>query len=291
MRTSRVTLGVFGAGPEVSTRLRRVPTSTLEGPAGRVGGTSDEPRYPINSVDNALRLLLFFRERRLLRVSEASESLGVVRSTAHRLLAMLQYHGFVQQDPVSKAYRAGPSLLDIGLSAVREMDIRRHLRPYLERLSVEVGETVHLMELQGADAVFLDSVETSRALRTSSRVGRSYPAHTTSGGKVLLAELAPEQLAALYPADRLSAVTERTIRTRKDLFRELDLVRSRGYGTNRGESEEDVAAVGVPLRDAFGRARAAIAVSGPVSRLGDDDVSKIAEAARRIAAEASVALL
>lgn len=286
-----MSLDIFGSAAEASTRLRRVPKPPRQGRPVRVGGTADEPRYPINSVDNALRLLLFFRERPLLRVAEASESLGVVRSTAHRLLAMLQYHGFVQQDPVSKAYRAGPSLVDIGLSTVREMDLRRHLRPYLERLSLEVGETVHLMELHGADAIFLDSVETSRALRTSSRVGRSYPAHTTSGGKVLLAELPPAQLAELYPAEHLSTVTDRSIRTLKGLLQELDLVRSRGYSTNRGESEVDVAAIAVPLRDAFGQARAAIAVSGPVSRLGDDDAPTIAEAASRIAAEASVSLL
>ncbi|MFN2628399.1 MAG: IclR family transcriptional regulator [Gaiellaceae bacterium] len=251
---------------------------------------SGEPRYPISSVDNALKLVLMFRERPLIRVAEASESLGVVRSTAHRLLAMLQYHGLVQQDPETKAYMAGPALIDIGLSVVREMDIRGHLRPYLAKLSAELGETTQLMILQGADVLFIDSVESSQALRTSSRIGRSYPAHTTSGGKVLLAELTEQRLRSLYPSEKLPGPTPRATTRRGDLFKELERVRKDGYGTNRGESEPDVAAVAVVVRDTFGEARAAIALSAPLSRLTEADVPRVAAVLRRVADEAATQL-
>lgn len=249
-----------------------------------------EPRYPISSVDNALKLVLMFRERPLIRVAEASESLGVVRSTAHRLLAMLQYHGLVQQDPESKAYMAGPALIDIGLSVVREMDIRRHLRPYLTKLSAELGETTQLMILQRADVLFIDSVESTQALRTSSRIGRSYPAHTTSGGKVLLAELTEQRLRSLYPSEKLPGPTPRATTRRAELFKELERVRNDGYGTNRGESEPDVAAVAVVVRDTFGEARAAIALSAPLSRLAESDVPRVAGVLRRVADEAATQL-
>jgi DNA-binding IclR family transcriptional regulator len=77
------------------------------------------PAYPIASVDNALRLLMLFRDTPRVRLSEASEHLGVAHSTAHRLMAMLAYHGFVRQEPGSRAYLAGPALVEIGLAAVR----------------------------------------------------------------------------------------------------------------------------------------------------------------------------
>lgn len=234
-----------------------------------------------------MRLLLMFRDRPLIRVAEASESLGVVRSTAHRLLAMLQYRGLVQQDPQTKAYLAGPALVDIGLSVVREMDIRRHLRPYLEQLSSELGETVQLVVLEDASTLFIDSVESQQALRTSSRVGRSYPAHTTSGGKVLLAQLPADRLRELYPSQQLTALTPRSVKRRAELFRELDRVREQGYGTNRGESEPDVAAVAVAVINAFGNVRAAIAVSAPLSRLDEAAVPGIAATLRRVADQAA----
>lgn len=253
----------------------------------RARAADSGPRYPINSVDNALRLLLMFREHRLIGVAQASETLGVGRSTAHRLLAMLQSRELIQQDPVTKAYASGPALVDMGLSIVRQMDIRQHLRPYLEQLSRELGETVHLMVLEEASALFLDSVESSKALRTSSRIGRAYPAHTTSGGKALLAELPPARLMQLYPSERLRQLTSQSLRTRPQLLRELERVRQQGYATNRSESEPDVAAVAVVLRNVFGEPRAAIAVSAPLVRLDEERAPAVAKAIAAVAERAS----
>src|SRR5215475_12021196 len=79
----------------------------------------ERPAYPIASVDKALRLLMLFREQTTVRLSEASAHLGVAHSTAHRLLAMLAYHGFVRQERDTKAYVAGPALIEVGLAVVR----------------------------------------------------------------------------------------------------------------------------------------------------------------------------
>jgi IclR family acetate operon transcriptional repressor len=55
------------------------------------------PPYPIQSVDYALQLLLILKRDGVLRVSEAAAELGVARSTAHRLISMLRFRGFVEQ--------------------------------------------------------------------------------------------------------------------------------------------------------------------------------------------------
>src|SRR6201988_3819248 len=60
------------------------------------------PAYPIASVNNALLLLLLFREQPRVRLTDACKYLGGAHSTAHRLLAMLAHHGFVQQEPVTR---------------------------------------------------------------------------------------------------------------------------------------------------------------------------------------------
>jgi len=190
---------------------------------------------------------------------------------------MLEYHGFIEQDADTKAYRSGPSLTAIGLAIVHAMDIRVQLRPGLEQLRDELDETVHLLVLQGADVLFLDSVESSRALRTSSRIGRTYPAHTTSGGKALLAELSPERLAELYPDGTLKPGTENSLKTMDELHRELRLISERGYGSNRGESEPDVAAVAVTVKGSLSTP-AAIAVSAPLSRLSEKQEPAVAKA-------------
>ena len=243
------------------------------------------PGYPIASVDNALTLLALLGERDRLRVADAAEALGASRSTAHRLLAMLEYHGFAQQDPATRAYLPGPALIEVGLSALRSMDLRTLARPLLEALSEEVGETVHLVALQDASVMFVDSVETSRSLRIGSRVGQRMPAHCTAAGKAILAQLAPAELERLYPGGRLERLTARSLRTMDELLAELDEMRERGFATNFGQSEDEVAAVAVAVPSRPGHPRAAITVSAPLTRLTEADVPRIAAAALRAADE------
>jgi IclR family transcriptional regulator, acetate operon repressor len=261
---------------------------TREGPCDTVSAVKNTvpktPSYPIESVDNALKLLRILRERTHIRVSEASSSIGVARSTAHRLLAMLQHHGFVRQDPFSRAYVAGPALLDFGLAILRHRDIRAQARPFLEALSREVGETVHLITLQGREVLFLDCVESVRAVRVGNRTGLVLPAHCTSAGKVLLAALPPERLRALYPEEGLPGLTRRSIRTRARLERELRLVHKRGYATNFGETEEDIGSVGVLIQDRQRTPRAALSVAAPTSRLTGKAIAAMGKAALRTAA-------
>jgi DNA-binding IclR family transcriptional regulator len=225
-----------------------------------------KPSYPITSVDNALKLLRMFGERRSIRVSEASTELGVVRSTAHRLLAMLQYHGFIEQDPDTKLYYPGPVLMDVALAAFREVDIRGSLRPLLESVAEEFQETVHLVTIHGKEVQFLDCVESPRNLRTSSRVGVALPAHCTAAGKVLLADLSTEQVRDIYPEPKLEQRTPESLARREDLEQELVAIRKTGYAVQIGESESDVAGVAALVRST-GRLRSAMAVTAPRSRL------------------------
>jgi DNA-binding IclR family transcriptional regulator len=244
---------------------------------------SSGPRYPIESVDNALKLLLMLRDRPAISVSEVSEDLSVAPSTAHRLLAMLVHHGFVRQDPATKAYAAGPVLAEISFAALRDSDIRPKARPFIEELVREVGETVHLVVLNGTQVLFTDCVEGNRALRAGSRVGTRLPAHCTAGGKVLLAELPDDQIRQLYRDKELEQLTSRSVSTLTGLLARIDETRRHGYALNDGESEQELRAVAVAIRDAVGRLRAAITLSAPEYRLPPDQVPDVVAAMRRTA--------
>ncbi|HZR39895.1 MAG TPA: IclR family transcriptional regulator [Ktedonobacteraceae bacterium] len=237
-----------------------------------------KPNYPIESVDNALQLLLLFRKHKAISVSEASRMIEVAPSTAHRLLAMLQYHGFVSQDPTTRLYAAGPALIDIGLSVIRGMDLRGQALPFMQQLCQEVGETVHLAVLQGSMVLFLESIECEKVIRVSSRIGVSLPACCTAAGKAMLAEISLERLHELYAESELPTLTPHSLRTRADLECELQCVRERGYATNFEESEPDLSALAAVILDRHGQARASITVSAPVSRMNDEQVVRIAQA-------------
>jgi DNA-binding IclR family transcriptional regulator len=236
------------------------------------------PAYPIGSVENALRLLLLFAEQSEARVADVSEFLGVARSTAHRLLAMLVAYEFVEQDPETRAYRAGSALVQIGLVASQNLDFRSHVRPFMEKLAGETRETAHIVILRGRDAFFIDSVESTQAVKTGSRIGISYPAHATAAGKALLAELPRESLLDLYPHEQLQTVGGKTIGRRSRLEQELERVRRLGFGTNVGETDAEVSAVAAVVRNSAGRARCALTVAAPTSRMTDEKLGLLAAA-------------
>jgi DNA-binding IclR family transcriptional regulator len=236
------------------------------------------PAYPIASVNNALLLLLLFREQPRVRLTDACKYLGVAHSTAHRLLAMLAHHGFVQQEPVTRAYIAGPALVEVGLAVVGSLNVREQARPIMEELAAELAETVHLGVLEGTQVRYVDGVESERALRVVTRTGTLAPAHCTSLGKALLAQMTDEQVSELYPtsAEPFVARTDKSITTQAGLLKELAKARGRGYAVNAGETEDDVGSVAIAFRDFAGRP-AAVAVAAPTSRLSAQRISRIGQ--------------
>jgi DNA-binding IclR family transcriptional regulator len=237
------------------------------------GGARDDaldPRAGVGAVENALRLLQLYREREVLGVSETARLLSVGRSTAHRLLTTLRAHGFVVQD-CSRAYRVGPALRELGAAIADSGVMRARYRVYMQALCDELGETVNLVALRGTDAVFVDSVETSRPLRVAGREGVVLPAYAVSAGKALLAALTVDVLRELYADDALTPLTERTLRSRTALEAELETVRQRGYAVNVGESERGITAAACAIPGLAAGERLAIAVSAPSSRVHDDD--------------------
>jgi DNA-binding IclR family transcriptional regulator len=234
-------------------------------------------------VGNALRLLLLLRKRKELRVTECATELGVARSTAHRMLVMLEHYGFLQRAPGGRSYRSGEALLALGLSAVNNLDIRARARPFMESLRDRVDETIALVLLEGRNVRFVDAVETTRALRVGGQVGLLLPAHATSAGKAILAAMAPSALRELYPDDALPGRAGAPLATRTQLEEDLAEVRRTGYAVAYNESDVDIGAVGVTIPDGPHHGRAALAIAAPASRLTPQLTQTWAQAARETA--------
>ncbi|HTW15600.1 MAG TPA: IclR family transcriptional regulator [Nocardioides sp.] len=225
------------------------------------------PTYAIASVDHALRLATMLQLEGSLTVADAAERLGVARSTAHRLLQMLVYRDFAVQDD-RRGYHAGPVLQLAEHSRSRTARLRSAALPHLRRLVEAVGESANVTIRTGAEARFIASVESGQALRVTSREGMVFPAHRTSGGLLLLAELPPSELAALYAAsdDRAGGDAEADRPDLPRLRSELARIRKQGFAVNQGRSEKGVVAVGVPVRSGDGTAMACVSVSMPSVR-------------------------
>ncbi|MCQ4213352.1 IclR family transcriptional regulator [Streptomyces longispororuber] len=222
------------------------------------------PPYPIASVDHALRAATVLQLEGGASVSQIAERLGVARSTAHRILAMLVYRDFAVQGE-DRIYRAGPVLELATHSQSLVSRLRAAALPHLHRIVALLEETANLTVRTGDTVRFIASVECAQALRVGSREGMVFPAHRTTAGLLLLADLSDEELAEVYAAERYR---ERPAE-RPDpgqLRTELRKVRRNGFAVNKGRSERGLVAVGVPVRDREGAALAGLSVSLPSVR-------------------------
>ncbi|HKP05725.1 MAG TPA: IclR family transcriptional regulator [Microbacterium sp.] len=233
------------------------------------------------SVHKALVLAKMLLDVESLGVTEAAVALGVNASTAQRLLATLTADGFaVRRD--DRRYVVGPFLRSEEY-APTSLPISGQLRPYLERLFERTGETVHVATLVGIRIQHLDGIEASHhSLRFGLRTGVWLPAHITSGGKALLAQLSDPEVEARY---RMALAGPRGQRLDVDLpsLREqLDDVRDTGIGWNFEESEPGLAAMAVAVILADGQ-RAALSVALPVARFTKEKGERWAADLREIA--------
>ncbi len=252
------------------------------------GQDEPSPTYPIGSVDSALRLLLIICGRQQLRVAEASEELGVARSTAYRLLQMLQFHGFVRQDQSSKAYVAGPVLFDMGLQIVRNLDIRSHARHFLEDAQQASEETVQLYALQHDGLLAcIDAVESPRPVRVGGNVGAMVGAFTSAPGRAVLALMSSTQVADVQ---RRSTSRSAGSRSLASIDRDLKAAREHGYAVQMGEEETGVSAVASAIADGRGNAAFAVMIAVPSSRFDVDAARRLGRIVHDCASSISVAL-
>ena len=227
---------------------------------------SNRPSGP-TSVDNALQLIRLLVEHRALRVSEAADLLGVAPSTAHRLLSALCQQGFAEQAGRGAPYLPGPVLREVGHGAAAGFDLRLALRPALEWLAEQTGETVSACVLEGHHVRFVDGIESHQIVRVADRVGVLMPAHATAAGKAMMAQLSDYELERRFAGRGLERRTGNTVQGWQELRRELANVRRAGFAMNVREGTHGVSAVGVAVTDTVGAPVASVNVALPSTRM------------------------
>jgi DNA-binding IclR family transcriptional regulator len=245
-------------------------------------GTSFATRNRVQSLDRALEILKLLGSEPEMRVTDLARRLEVHKSTAFRLLATLQEHGLVEQNPVSEKYRLGYGLVRLAGSVVGELDLARAARPILEQLAIRTSETVNLAILQGDQVVNIDQIAAPHLVVNVNWVGKQTPLHCTSNGKVLLAYL-PEDERGTLLGRPLHRFTPRTITDPRTLEKQLRRVVDDGYAFTLEELELGLNAVAAPVRGSDGAVRAAVSVAGPSYRVTPHRLQELGEMVKEAA--------
>ncbi|SDD22763.1 transcriptional regulator, IclR family [Geodermatophilus telluris] len=248
----------------------------------RGGSTERGTVAAVQSVDRALSVLEILAAHGEAGVTEVAAELGVHKSTAFRLVAVLESRGFVEQLADRGKYRLGFGIVRLAGAAAAQLDIAQEGRRIAEALAADLEETVNIAILDTDRAVNISQVRGPAALSTHNWVGQGTPLHATSSGKVLLAH-APEPVRKDVLSRELPRFTPGTTTDPDALQRDLDRVLEQGWGATVEEYEVGLSALAAPVRDASGDVVAALSVSGPSFRMHDEDFPRLA---RRVVAAA-----
>ena len=257
--------------------------SRARGAAADTGG--------VQSIARALTLLEALADQHGdIGIAELSRRVGLHVSTAHRILGTLVHRGYARQSAETGRYTLGAKTFHIAESYLGQVDLRRLVRPILERLSRDTGETANLVILDGREALYLDKVEGSQSLRIFSRIGRRAPLYCTAAGKVLLAGRPMDEVNSLLGGGALEALTRATVTSRRHLRQELTRVQEQGFALDIEECEDGASCIAVPVRNSRGETVAAIGISGPSLRMPAQRIQELVPAVMRSGSEASVQL-
>ena len=230
----------------------------------------------IQSVDRALQILECFSEKQKeLGVTEISKLLSLHKSTVFGLIATLENKGYIEQNPASGKYKLGIKLFELGVQVQNNMDLASAARPYLDSLVKEYNETVHLVQNDNGEAVYIYKVEGTTSMRMYSQLGKRPPMYCTGVGKAILAFMPPEDVDSYIASVDLRKLAVNTITSAKELKKELLKVRSQGYSIDDEEIEDGLRCVAAPILDHNGDVAGALSIAGPTSRMTGERMQEL----------------
>lgn len=235
-----------------------------------------ENKNPIQVTDRLFLVLETLGELGPSTLSTLCQHMDLNKSTIHRLLSSLIHVGYVKQDIESGKYMLSYKILSLSTKLLSRMDLLDRLRPYFKQLSAQTGETVHFVQMEGCDAIYIHKEEAyQNSIRMASKVGSRIPLYCSGVGKAILADLSTDRAKEIWNNSEIKALTPFTIIDEEAFFTELDLVKSQGYSIDHEENELGVRCVAVSLPDYKGRPKYAVSVSGPVSRMDSYRIEEI----------------
>lgn len=250
-----------------------------------------EENVKLNTIGKAIAIFeTISRANQPLSIKDIAESVGLNKSSLHHHIKTLTEFGFLQQNEETRKYDIGLNLVRVGQAYLQRLDVRERGHGYLEELSKQLNETVHMLVLDNHEAVYVDKVDVQHqpgALQCASFIGLRTDVYSTAAGKVLLSNLERGSLDQLLATLELTPKTDFTVTDVNAFANELIDVKEQGYAVDLQEHALGLQCISVPVLNLHSQCVAAISVSCPITTISTetlktDVLEKLRETGRKI---------
>lgn len=227
---------------------------------------------------------------RPVRFAEILPASGLPKATLYRFLQALTHQDMLAYDDDRQTYAPGMRLVRLAHAAWAQSSLAPLAQEVLDRLAVDLGQTVHLAQLDNGAVLYVDKRNAKLPVEMFAQSGKVGPAYCTGVGKAMLAHLPEDKLAAALSRQSYHAHTPNTLTTPDTLRAELVRIRQRGYALDDEEHETGIACLAAPILSGTGRILGAISVTTTTATTSRDQLLSLAgpvtQAAAQIAATA-----
>lgn len=230
---------------------------------------TEPANYPVRTSMKTLDIVELLMEKEEAGVTELATELDMSKSIVHNHLSTLEERGYVLS--ADGVYHLSYKFLEIGGIKRHRSDIYQAGRPEVEKLANETGEVANLATMEQGLCIYLHVSKGEQAVKLEVIYEGQYETmHSTAIGKAMLAHLPESVVADIVDRHGLAPITENTITDRETLADQLDVIADRGYAIDDGETIPGLRCIASPIKTDDGEVLGAISVSGPTSRLQDD---------------------
>lgn len=237
-----------------------------------------ENKNPIQVADRLFLVMEILAETGPVTLAELCSHLDLNKSTVHRLLSSLMYMEYVKQDSETGKYALSFKLLNLSNKLLSHIDILDTVRPCLRKLSAEIGETVHFVQLDGLDAVYICKEESQQnSIRMVSKVGNRIPLYCSGVGKAMMADMDSARIQTIWNDSDIKKLTPHTIIDYTQFLEKIKEVSAKGYALDDEENELGVRCIAVSIPDYKGHPKYAFSISAPIARMSDERIEELAK--------------
>ena len=235
-----------------------------------------EDKNPIQVAGRLFGALEYLVDHGNVSLAELAAALDLNKSTTHRVISSLLYMGYVRQDPDTGNYGPSFKVVDLAGRVMGRVDVTDIVRPYLHKLMRRCGETVHFVEREEENCIYIDKVEAPQnQVRMVSHVGGVLPFYRSAVGKALAARMPEEEVRRLWNLCRIERTTPYTITDFDEFMEVLEEVRRKGYALDNEENETGVRCIAAALDIRDEHTRYAFSISVPIMRMDNDRIREL----------------